>query len=61
MPPTENHPDYPKWRKANDALADAIDAQKQGKATQAVVDRAQQKYDRVCNEIDFDVERSVPR
>jgi len=53
MPPTEDHPDYPKWRKANDALVDAIAAQKQGKSTQADVDRAQEEYDRVCSEIDF--------
>jgi len=50
----EDHPDYPKWRKANDKLADAQEALRQGKATQAEVDKAQEEYNHVCGEIDFD-------
>jgi hypothetical protein len=50
----EDHPDYPKWRKANDKLADAEEALRQGKATQAEVDKAQEEYDHVCREIDFE-------
>jgi hypothetical protein len=50
----EDHPDYPKWRKANDRLVDAREAQRKGEAREGEVDKAQEEYDRVCREIHWD-------
>lgn len=47
----EDHPKYAQWRQAQDELTAAIEAKKEGKATKDDVERAQQAYDKISEEI----------
>jgi hypothetical protein len=47
----EDHPKYEDWKARLQALIDAKTAQKEGRASQADVDAARAKYDRIGDEI----------
>lgn len=48
----EDHPLFPEWKKRLDKLIEAKEEQRNGRATQADVDRAQAEYDKIEEEID---------
>jgi hypothetical protein len=47
----EGHPLFPKWKKRLEKLIEAKKAQREGRATQADVDKAQAEYDKIADEI----------
>ncbi len=47
----EDHPLFPKWKERLEELIEAKEALREGRATQADVEKAQREYDKITEEI----------
>lgn len=47
----EDHPLFPEWKKRLEKLIEAKEAQIEGRASQADVDKAKAEYDEIADEI----------